>query len=96
LKRIYIDDYVTVMRLESALTTKHLRPLQAHTRYIIWTLVESGVLYILPMEGMSPRELPREMICEGNVGNQKGRPSKREKRRKRNEAVDQLKKWIES
>ena len=83
------------MRLESALTTKHLTPLQAHTRYIIWTLVETGVLYILPTVGMNPLELPREIICEGYGGVKKGRRSEREKRRKRNEAVEELKKWVE-
>lgn len=93
-RNIYIDDYVTMMRLESGLTTKHLRPLQAHTRYIISTLVSTGVLYILPMVGMNPLELPREIICEGYGGVKKGRRSEREKRRKRNEAVEQLRELI--
>ena len=100
-----LDHYSSLVALPSALTTAHLLPLQPSATYILSTLLEAQVFYILPsseLGPLNPREIPRELfIHDGShipgpeAPKKKGRPTKREKVKRAKDALGNLDKWLE-
>jgi hypothetical protein len=61
------DHHNSLMAFPNTLTTEHLSPLRPHVSYVLSTLVESQVFYILPSSQLhphNPRELPREIFFQ--------------------------------
>ncbi|KAG1715993.1 hypothetical protein ID866_1158 [Astraeus odoratus] len=95
------DLYDAIMHLPEALRAEPLAPVRPHAIYVLSMLVKKGVFQILPRSGvypLNPRELPRELVVE-EVGNgtvkKKGRPSKREKKKKAKDSLLSLNQWLD-
>jgi len=76
--------------LPDALDGELLRPIRAHVVYVQSDLLRAQVFQVLPHAAthlLGPRALPREVVVEDVEGKKKGRPSKRERAKRKRESL---------
>lgn len=100
----------SLLALPSVLGTEQLYPLKAQVTHVLSQLVNSDVFYILPGSDLELYKLPREVFVpdgdreaeeeEAAVGDasattrKRGRPSRRDKQKRANQAAVALETWL--
>ena len=97
LPNTFPDLYDAIMHLPDTLDAEHLVHLRPHVIYVLSEFSKAGAFYILPhsrAHPLNPRELPREVVVEDLAVKKRGRPSKREKKKKAKDSLVALNKWL--
>lgn len=97
----------SLLALPSALGTEQFYPLKAQVTHVLSQLVASDAFYIVPSSDLELYRLPREMFIpdreeeeEEPVGEasatarKRGRPSRRDKQKRANQAAVALETWL--
>lgn len=103
---IPIDHLQRIVRLSELLSTPDLVSLREPVIYIASAMVKDQVFYVLPSSDLgpeNPRYLPREVLARDSslesdpeAPKKKGRPSRQDKARKAQLALDGLNDWLDS
>ena len=100
-----LDTLQYLLSLPSLLDTEHLSPLGRQVAHVLSQLVSSGAFYILPSSDLGLWDLPREIfVPDGEEGaavaeastaaRKRGRPSRRDKQKRANQATATLDAWL--
>ena len=95
----------SLLTLPLLLDTEHLCPLKGQVTHVLSRLVSSEAFYILPRSNLGLCKLPREIFVsereeEEVVGDasatarKRGRPSRRDKQKRANQAATALETWL--
>ena len=94
----YIADlYDAIIHLPDTLDTEYLALLRPHVIYVLSDFSKVGAFHILPhsrVHPLNPKELPRELVVEDMTTKKRGRPSKRERKKKAKDSLVALNKWL--
>ena len=92
----------SLLSLPSVLGTEHLYPLKAQVTHVLSQLLSSEAFYILPSSDLELCKLPREIFVpdreeEGDgsaTARKRGRPSRRDRQKRANQATVALETWL--
>jgi len=96
----------SLLTLPLLLDTKHLCPLKGQVTHVLSRLVSSEAFYILPSSNLGLCKLPREIFVPEReddeevvgdasaTGRKRGRPSRRDKQKRANQAATALETWL--
>jgi hypothetical protein len=99
------DVLQSLLALPSILGTEQFYPLKGHVTHVLSQLVNSEAFYIVPSSDLELYRLPREMfiadreeeetVADGSANARKrGRPSRRDKEKRANQAAVALETWL--
>ena len=100
-----VDVLQSLLALPSILCTEQFYPLKAQVTHVLSQLVNSDAFYILPSSDLELYKLPREIFIpdreEGAAAEdapatarKRGRPSRRDKQKRANQATVALETWL--
>lgn len=100
-----VDVLQSLLTLPSLLDTEQLSPLKGQVTHVLSQLLNSDAFYVLPSTDLELYKLPREVFVPDReettvvetpaTGRKRGRPSRRDKQKRANQAAAALETWLQ-